>query len=106
LFFCFGPQNELTTKGLEVIALKSEVRDLSKKLESKDRRVRRLDADGNRPEGGGGGGGNCCDDQLAADKLYSLVGRLNEQVRTLDIAVLAFSKLCVRWETRVTEGPN
>lgn len=75
-------QSELTTKGHEVIALKSEVRDLLQKLESKERRINELE--GRRLEGrnsdNGGDGNNCNNDQLAADKLCSLVGRLNEQV--------------------------
>lgn len=74
-------QNELTTKGHEVIALKSEIRDLLQKLESKERRIDEIE--GRRPErrdSDNVGDGNCCDDQLAADKLCSLVGRLNEQV--------------------------
>lgn len=74
-------QGELTAKGHEVIALKSEIRDLLQKLESKERRIDELE--GRRPErcdSGNGGEGNCCDDQLAADKLCSLVERLNEQV--------------------------
>ncbi|XP_026806448.1 leucine zipper putative tumor suppressor 2 homolog [Rhopalosiphum maidis] len=75
-------QSELTTKGHEVIALKSEVRDLLQKLESKERRINELE--GRRLEGrnsdNSGDGNNCNNDQLAADKLCSLVGRLNEQV--------------------------
>lgn len=74
-------QSELTTKGHEVIALKSEVRELLQKLESKEHRIdelegRRLE----RSNSDNGGDGNCYDDQLEADKLCSLVGRLNEQV--------------------------
>lgn len=62
-----------------MIALKSEVRELLQKLESKERRIdelegRRLE----RSNSDSGGDGN--DDQLSADKLCSLVGRLNEQV--------------------------
>jgi len=62
-----------------VIALKSEVRELLQKLESKERRIDELE--GRRLEKSNsdhGSYGN--DDQLAADKLCSLVGRLNEQV--------------------------
>jgi len=64
-----------------VIALKSEIRELLQKLESKERRIdelegRRLE----RSNSDNGGDGNCYDDQLEADKLCSLVGRLNEQV--------------------------
>lgn len=80
--FVFSAQSELTAKGHEVIALKSDVRDLSQKLESKERRVRGLDVEeANRPPERCDGDGNCCDDRLAADKLYSLVRRLNERVR-------------------------
>lgn len=81
IFIFIHFQNELTTKGHEVIALKSEIRDLLQKLESKERRIDEIE--GRRPErrdSDNGGDGNCCDDQLAADKLCSLVGRLNEQV--------------------------
>lgn len=63
-----------------MITLKSEVRDLLQKLESKERRIRELEGkrtvtcDNNVD-------GNCCDDQLAANKLYTLIGQLDEQVR-------------------------
>lgn len=62
--------------------MKSEVRDLLQKLESKERRIHELE--GKRgPESCDvdNDSNNRCDDQLAAAKLYTLVGRLNEQVR-------------------------
>lgn len=62
-----------------MIALKSEVRDLLQKLESKERRIHELD--GKRTiTRDDEVDGNCCDDQLAADKLYTLIGQLDEQV--------------------------
>lgn len=74
---CF--QNELTAKGHEVISLKSEIRDLLQKLESKERRIHELE--GKRMDRCDGDvDGNCCDDQLAAEKLYTLIGQLDDQV--------------------------
>lgn len=72
-------QSELTAKGHEAIALKSEIRDLLQKLELKERRVHELE--GKCPErcGDDGDGGNRRDNR-PSDTLYSLVGRLNEQV--------------------------
>lgn len=85
-----------------MITLKSEIRDLLQKVESKERRIDEIEV--RRPErsdSGNGGDGNCCDDQLAADKLCSLVGRLNEQVscwivnsNTVRIAVLDSIIIC------------
>lgn len=78
-----------------MIALKSEVRDLLQKLESKERRIHELE--GKRPERcvDRDGDGNVCDDQLAEDKLYSIVGRLNEQVRRRIVYIWFFVYTCL-----------
>lgn len=70
-------QSELTSKGHEVITLKSEVRDLLQKLESKERHIHKLEE--TRPERYDEVDSSC-NDRLTADNLYSVIGRLNEQV--------------------------
>lgn len=98
LFFVFNFQNELTAKCHEVIALKSEVRDLLQKLESKERSIH--DLEGKRPARcvDGENDGNACD-ELTEDKLYSIVGRLNEQVYTV-ISIRLF--MCIYTRTEVS----
>lgn len=91
LFF----QNELAANGQEVIALKSQVRDLLQKLESKERRYRDERGTTDRPEKCDDDADddddvdNLRDDRLTTttaddDDLCSLVERLNEQVRISD----------------------
>lgn len=68
-----------------MIALKAEVRDLLQKFESKERRTREVE--GKSPEKyndegiEGDGDGSRSDYDQEEDKLYSLVRRLDEQVR-------------------------
>lgn len=81
LFIELNFQSELTVKCHEVIALKSEVRDLLQKLESKERRIHELEGKRSERCVNDDDGGDAFDDQLTEDKLYSIVGRLNEQVR-------------------------
>jgi len=69
-------QSELSAKGHEVIALRSEIRDLLQKLESKERRIHELE--GKCPEKFVDSESD--DNHVNADNLYSLIGRLNEQV--------------------------
>jgi hypothetical protein len=99
LFVVFNFQSELTVKCHEVIALKSEVRDLLQKLESKERRIQELE--GKRPERcvDGVADDNTCD-KLAEDKFYSIVGRLNEQVRRV-INIRYFVYTCTRIDVAV-----
>lgn len=65
------------------------------KLESKERRIHELE--GKSPErcvsNGNYNDSNCSDNQLTADKLYSLVGRLNEQVRHRIINIRFFTSI-------------
>lgn len=63
--------------------MKSEVRDLLQKLESKERRIHELEGKRGSESCDVDNDNNRCDDQLAAAKLYTLVGQLNEQVRRL-----------------------